>query len=128
MARIPDEQIERLKQDVSLQRLAEGDGGDTQTPRCGPNRAVPVPRRPRSQPGHQPEDQPLALFGRLPGRRLGDRLGDESRGRQLPPCAGVTAGRLCAVHFSRRVRAGEKDHNPKAADHPGDKPGVSLSN
>ncbi len=60
MARIPVEVVERLKTEVSVQRLAEA-------------RGVVLEKRGAD----------------LHGRCLRDRLGDEGRGRELPPCSGT---------------------------------------
>ena len=91
MARIPDEVVERLKTDISVQRLAEARGvafkqhGSDLIGRC---------------PFHDDKtpslvvtsgQEPVALLGRLPGRRHGDRLGDEIRGGELPACGGALA-------------------------------------
>jgi len=43
MARIPEEEIERLKQEVSVQRLAEARGVEAQAARRGPYRPLPLP-------------------------------------------------------------------------------------
>ena len=45
MARIPDEVIERLKNEVSLERLAEARGIKLARARRGSDRAVPLSRR-----------------------------------------------------------------------------------
>ena len=79
MARIPEDEIERLKREVSVERLAEA-RGITQAARGGPARVVSVPRGPRAVSRDHPAQEPLALPGRLPGGRLGDRLGDARRG------------------------------------------------
>ena len=77
MARIPDEEIERLKQEISLERLAERRGIEAEASRRGPVGPVPVPRRSRALAGHQSEEESVALPGGLPDRRHGHRLGDE---------------------------------------------------
>ena len=91
MARIPVEVVERLKSEVSVQRLAEARGvafkkhGSDLIGRC---------------PFHDDKTPSLVVtpaknlwhcLGRVPGRRHGDRLGDEIRGRELPPCGGALA-------------------------------------
>jgi hypothetical protein len=43
MARIPEEEIERLKSEVSLERLAVARGDSTDAAWSGPDWAVPVP-------------------------------------------------------------------------------------
>ena len=80
MARIPDEVIERLKQEVSLERLAEARG--VKLTRHGADLLGPVsvPRRSRAVAGHQSEEESVALPGSLPDGRHGDRLGDEAEG------------------------------------------------
>ena len=69
MARIPEETIERLKQEVSLERLADGSRGEADAAWRGSVRAVPVSRRPRAVAGDQPEEESVALPGRLPDGR-----------------------------------------------------------
>ena len=46
MARIPDDEIERLKQEVPLARLVEAQGIELKRHGGGSPRPVPVPRRP----------------------------------------------------------------------------------
>ena len=101
MARIPDEEIERLKQEVSLERLVEARGIELKRHGADLLGLVPLPRRPRAVAGRQPEEESLALPRGVPGRRLGDRLGHEGAGRQLPPCRRTAARRSS---FSRRRR------------------------
>ena len=43
MARIPDEELERLKAEISVERLVEALGGRTETCRQGLARPLPVP-------------------------------------------------------------------------------------
>src|SRR5690606_11361479 len=84
MARIPDEEIERLKSQISLERLAEAKGIKLKRHGREPRRSVPVPRRPRAVAGDHTVQEFVALPGRMPGGRNGDRLGDASGGRALP--------------------------------------------
>ena len=79
MARIPEGEVERLKREVSVERLAEARG--IKLTRHGRTcRAVPVPRRPDAVAGHHSGEEPLALPGRVQRGRDGDRLGDAGRG------------------------------------------------
>lgn len=50
MGRIPEDEIDRLKAEVSLQRLAERRGIALRRPRRRPAGPVPLPRRPRALP------------------------------------------------------------------------------
>src|SRR5271165_4670687 len=58
----------------------------TETPRRGPDRAVPLPRRSRAVAGDNSRQEPVELSGSMPPRRNRHRLGDAGRGCQLPPC------------------------------------------
>ena len=93
MARIPKDELERLKREVAVERLAEARGVKLERHGADLLRPVPLPRRPRAEPGDHAEQEPLALPRRLPGRRLGDRLGDAGRGRELPPRGRAAARR-----------------------------------
>ena len=71
MARIPEEEIERLKREVSVQRLAEARGVKLEAARSGPHRPVSLPRRPRSTLVISPRKKSLELSRSVPrGRRL----------------------------------------------------------
>ena len=91
MARIPDEVIERLKQEVSLERLAEARG--VKLKRHGADLLGLCPFHDDHEPSLviSPEES-LALPRRVPDRRHGDRLGDASAGCELPPCGRVAPG------------------------------------
>lgn len=63
MARIPDQELERLKRDVSLARLIAGQGHARDAGQ-GSRVPLPVPRGRRHAELHrESEDEPLALFG-----------------------------------------------------------------
>ena len=105
MARIPDEQIDRLKQEVSVQRLAEGMGITFK--RHGADLLGLCPFHDnRTILDDYAQTEPVALPGCVSVRRLSYRLGHEDRRGVVPPCRGVIAGRLCPFRFSRRFRAG----------------------
>ena len=92
MARIPDEEIERLKSEISLERLAEAKGVKLKKhgeDLIGP---LPVPRRPGAEPGDHAGEEPLALPGGVPGGRDGDRLGDAGGAGELSARGGALAG------------------------------------
>ena len=89
MPYVPPEVTERLKREVSIQRLAEARGIKLHAQRQGADRAVPVPRRPQPQPEHRPGEECVALQGRVRRGRRRDPVGDAGRGRELPSCAGV---------------------------------------
>ena len=79
MARIPDEEIERLKQEVSLQRLVEARGVELK--RHGADLLGLCPFHDDHEPSLvvSPKKNLWHCLGRVPDRRLGDRLGDEER-------------------------------------------------
>ena len=68
MARIPDEEIERLKKEVDLAELVARSGVELKKAGRGPGRALPVPRRRHPVAGRDPGQGPVALPGGLPGR------------------------------------------------------------
>ena len=92
MARIPDEEIERLKQEVSLERLAEARG--IQLTRHGADLIGLCPFHDDREPSLviTPEKNLWHCLGACQTRRLGDRLGHAGRRRQLPSC-----GRACSA-------------------------------
>ena len=86
MARIPDEEIERLKKEVHLAELVARIRG-----RAAQSQAQDLVGR---CPFHDddtpslvvtPGEEPVALPGGLPGGRVGHRLGDAHPGGELPP-------------------------------------------
>ena len=66
MPRIPESELERLKQEIALERLA-GQAGIA-LKRHGQDLLglCPLPRRPRTFTRHQPRQEPLALPRRSP--------------------------------------------------------------
>ena len=85
MARIPDEEIERLKKEVDLAELVIRSG--VALKKAGGDLVGCCPFHDDDTPSLvvTPIEGPLALHGGLPDRRLGDRLGDADPGGQLPP-------------------------------------------
>ena len=85
MARIPDEVVERLKREVSVERIAEAKGIELK--RHGENLVGRCPFHDDRTPiaGGHAEQEPLALHGRVPGGRDGDRLRDAA-GAVLVSC------------------------------------------
>ena len=69
MARIPDEEIERLKREVSLERLVEARGVELEAPRRRTSIGL-CPFHDDHEPSLvvTPDEEPLALPGRVPGR------------------------------------------------------------
>jgi len=59
MARIAAEEIERIKREVTVERLGVALRGRACPPRCRAHRALPVPRRPDAVAGHQPAEESL---------------------------------------------------------------------
>ena len=93
MARIADEEIERLKSRGAPGGPRDGLGGRAEKGRSRPGGPLPVPRRPRAQLGREPGQEPLALPGGLRGGRVDDRLGDALEGSELPPRSRAAACR-----------------------------------
>ena len=91
MARIPDEEIERLKREIPIERLVTGFGHRVEAARGGPDGALPVPRRPHAVADRDAGNESVALPGRVQHRRIDHRLGHEDAGRQLPPCRRAAA-------------------------------------
>ena len=88
MARIPDQVVERLKMEVSVQRLAEARG--VQLTKHGADLHGRCPFHDDRTPSLviTPAKNLWHCLG-LPERGHGDRLGNESGGRELPPCGGT---------------------------------------
>ncbi len=63
MGRIPDEDIQRLKRDISLEQLRALARHRPPPHRCQPPRPLPLPRRPRALAGDHARQQPVALPG-----------------------------------------------------------------
>ena len=113
MARIPDEELRRLKREVDLPRLVRRRGvvlkphGDDLLGLC--------PFHDDKEPSLvvSPRQEPLALPGRLRRGRLGRRLGHEVRGRLLPPRRRAPPGGVRAG-AARGGAAAEDLHGPQA--------------
>ena len=67
MARIPDEEIERLKKEVDLAELVVRSGVALKKAGRRPGRVLPVPRRRHPLAGGHAGEGPLALHGGVPG-------------------------------------------------------------
>jgi len=91
MARIPGEVVERLKAEVSVQRLAEARG--VELTRHGADLHGRCPFHDDRTPSLviTPAKEPMALPGSLSGWRYSDRLGDESRRYLVPARGGAVA-------------------------------------
>src|SRR3990172_11739961 len=128
MARIPAEEIERLKREVSLERLAEARGIRLQ--RHGADLLGLCPFHDDHEPSLviTPGKKPLALPRGLPGRGLGDRLGDARRGRLLPPPRGAPSPRPPAGGALEGQAAGALDgaEAPRAAGCERGRPGAAA--
>ena len=81
MARILDDRLDRLKAEIAVERLAESMGVVLKRHGADLLGLCPFHDDREPSPGHQPENEPVALPGCVPDGRLGDRLGDEGRGR-----------------------------------------------
>ena len=99
MARIPEDEVERLKREVSVQRLAEARG--VKLTRHGADLIGLCP----FHEDHSPSlvissgEKSVELSRRVPRGRHGDRLGDARRRHQLPSCGGAAERRSSS--FSR---------------------------
>ena len=92
MARIAEAEVERLKREVSVQRLAEARGIKLTAAGGGPVGLCPF-HDDRTPSLVITPAKILALPGRVQYGRHGHRLGDAGRGHQLPPCGRVAARR-----------------------------------
>ena len=86
MARIPEHEVERLKREVSVERLAEA--RDIKLHRHGADLLGLCPFHADHSPSLviTPSKESLALSGSMQHGRDGHRLGDEGQRHQLPPC------------------------------------------
>ena len=76
MARIPELEIERLKQEVSLERLVKAAGVELTRHGADLIGRCPFHDDRDAVAGRDAGEESVALPGRVPGGRLGDRLGD----------------------------------------------------
>ena len=92
MARVPEAELERLKAEVSVQRLAEARGVELR--RHGADLIGLCPFHEDHEPSLviSPSEEPLALPGGVPGGGIGGGLGDAGRGGELPPRGGAAPG------------------------------------
>ena len=107
MARIPEAEIERLKSEISLERLVEARGVKLSGTGADLSGCCPFHEDRDAEPGRHAGEEPLALPGRVPGGRDGDRLGDAGGGRQLPARGGAAARRgasIAAASVKARAR------------------------
>ena len=116
MARIAEAEIERLKREISVERLATAKGREAQGARQGPGGPVPLPRRSHAVAGGDAGGEPLALPGGVPGGRLVDRLGDARRGRELPQGGGAFADGQSVAGGADRAHAARAAAGPGAED------------
>ena len=93
MARIPDELLRRIREEVPLERLAEARGVELK--RHGADLIGRCPFHDDREPSLvvTPGKNLWHCLGRLPDRRLADRLGDEGRRGELPARRRDPAGR-----------------------------------
>ena len=97
MPYVPPEVKERIKREVSIQRLAEARG--IKLTRSGKELIGLCPfhddRNP--EPEHRPGEKRVELQGRLRRGRRRDPVGDAGRGGELPSCAGDAEEGLCSL-------------------------------
>ena len=113
MARIPDTDIERLKQEVSLERLVQAQGIELK--RHGADLLGLCPFHDDHEPSLvvSPKKNLWHCLGACQAGRLRYRLGDEEPGRELPPCRRTAAqrasiaGRAGAHRLEGDDRSGE---------------------
>ena len=86
MARIPDEEIERLKREIPLERLAEARG--VVLTRHGADLIGLCPFHDDREPSLviTPDKNLWHCFGGLPGGWVGDRLDDAGAWGEFSPC------------------------------------------
>src|SRR5580658_7765001 len=114
MPYVPPEVTERLKREVSIQRLAEARG--IKLVRSGKELIGLCPFHDDRNPSLNidPAKNVWSCKGACGGGRRRDPVGDAGRGRELPSCAGVVEEG--SFSLSRRAdSAGEAEHGAKAA-------------
>ena len=101
MARIPEAEVERLKREISVQRLAEARG--IKLTRQGADLVGKCPFHDDRTPSLviTPAKNLWHCLGACNMGGDGHRLGDEGRWRELPPCGRVAASRPFSL--SRRT-------------------------
>ena len=113
MARIPDEEIERLKREIPIERLVKAAGIELR--KYGADLIGRCPFHDDREPslGRDAGEKSVALPGRLQHGRIGDRLGDQDARRQLPSRGRVAQSRSS---FARRARSKgrSQEHNREA--------------
>ena len=97
MARIPKDELERLKRETDLVELVRAAGVELKAARQGPARAVSVSRRQGAVAGRHSGEEPVELPRRLRRGRNGGRLGDADAGGELPARGGDPAKRQRGV-------------------------------
>src|ERR1035438_3288168 len=94
--------------------VGRGAGEQADAAGCGPDRQVPVPRRPDAFAGYLSGKESLALPGRVQRGRRRDRVGDAGQWHQLPPWGRVPPSRPSSL--SRRTNpADQVRHGAQAA-------------
>ena len=125
MARIPDEELQRIKSQVAVEDLCRDYGIELQPHGAGqPHGPVPVPRRPDAELRRDPLEEPVELPGRVRRRRR-DRTGHGSRtspsarrwtscGSDWASCPKTRPSRRAAA---RRTRCSVPASETELADH-----------
>ena len=113
MARIPESEIERLKREISVQRLAEARG--MKLKRHGADLIGLCPFHDDHEPSLviTPEKNLWHCLGACRARRNRDRLGHAGRRRQLPPCGRTAARRPAAGELQHAARCRKRSTVPK---------------
>ena len=103
MARIPQDELERLKREVDLEALVREAGVELKG--TGDNLLGLCPFHDDRNPSLvvTTVEEPVGVQGRVLGRRVGGRLGDADRGRGLPACGGDPARAARRVAGGRRL-------------------------
>src|SRR5215472_9715270 len=94
MARLPDEVVERIKREISVERLAESCGVELKRHGADLVGLCPFHKRSRAIAGDYAEQESVELPGRVPPRWRRDRLGDALGRRELPPMRSSFYGRI----------------------------------
>ena len=114
MARIPDEELQRIKSQVTVEDLCRDYGIELHAHGAGqPHGPLPVPRRPDAELRRHPVEEPVEL-SRGVRRRRRDRTGRAQAERLLPPGGGHPAAAI--GHPARRPdhRDAQRHHAPDA--------------
>ena len=114
MPYVPPDVKERIKREVSVQRLAEARG--IKLVRSGKELIglCPFHDDHNPEPEYRPGEECVELQGRLRRGRRRDPVGDAGRGSELPSCAGVVEEGSFSISC-RADSAGEAEHGAEAA-------------